>query len=170
MKIPLGLSRSLGYVKGINWATGKHVINKNGTNKNTLLSRSRKCLSALITPPPPPKFDSHQMLITYAETHEYYKSQRYALFMERTEGRTRIKNTRISPHCVSITVSLCFHASRKAQLIKKKKKKDDKAKGAGDSSYRFRASGAENALLGASRSRMVAVVVHFLLKTLNIAL
>lgn len=65
------------------------------------------------------KFDSHQMLITYAETHEYYKSQRYALFMERTEGRTRIKNSRISPHCVSITVSLCFHASRKAQLIKK---------------------------------------------------
>lgn len=78
--------------------------------------------------PHTPKFDSHQMLITYTETHEYYKSQWYALFMERTEGRTRIKNTRISPHCVSITVSLCFHASRKAQLIKKKKKKMTKQK------------------------------------------
>lgn len=68
-------------------------------------------------------------------------------------------------------MSPCFHASRKAQLIKKKKKKkDDKAKGVGDASYRFRASGAKNALLGASKSRMVAVVVHFLPKTLNIAL
>lgn len=46
-------------------------------------------------------------------------SMHYSWREQRRRARIK-KNNRISPRCVSITVSLCFHASRKAQLIKKK--------------------------------------------------